>query len=79
MRCCKNCKWYVLDERIKDEKGKHVCYGHYLISTPFLYVGSLGEKNRCKFFEKKEQNLSHEEIRNEWLSKGIIFRKSMDI
>lgn len=79
MRCCKNCKWYVLDERINDEKGKHVCYGHYLINTPFLYVGSLSEKNRCKFFKKKEQNLSHEEIRNEWLNKGIIFRKSTDI
>lgn len=79
MRCCENCKWHFLDKRIKDEKGKHVCFGHYLIVTPFLCVVSLNKENQCEFFEKKQQNMSYEELRDEWRSRGLFFRKSMDI
>ena len=55
MKCCKDCQWYFLDGRIKDEKGKHVCYGHYLICTPFIYVNSLSEDNQCDFFENRKR------------------------
>lgn len=79
MECCKECQWYFLDERIKDEKGKHVCYGHYLICTPFLYAGSLNEENQCKFFENRKRNMSQKELRDEWKSRGISFRESMDM
>lgn len=79
MKCCKDCQWYFLDGRIKDEKGKHVCYGHYLICTPFIYVNSLSEDNQCDFFENRKRNMSHKELEDEWRSRGIIFRKSMDI
>lgn len=74
MRCCENCKWYILDERINDEKGKHVCYGHFFISTPFLYVDSVGEKNQCNLFEEKQKNMSKDELEYEWWNNKKNFR-----
>lgn len=79
MKCCKECQWYFTDERIKDEKGKHVCYGHYLICTPFLYVDSLDAENQCESFENKKRNMSQEELLDEWRNRGIFFRKHMRI
>ena len=78
MGCCKDCKWYFFDEQIKDEKGKHVCYGHYLICTPFVCVDSLDEENQCEFFENRQRSMPHKELKDEWRGRGIIFRKSMD-
>lgn len=79
MRCCQTCKWYFLDKRIKDEKGKHVCFGHYLIITPFLCVDSLNEENQCDFFEKKQKDMSYKELRDEWINRGCELRKFVDI
>lgn len=79
MKCCKDCQWYFLDERIKDEKGKHVCYGHFLVSTPFLYADSIEEENQCDSFKKKQQDMTKDELFNEWWNGKLEFDESTEI
>lgn len=79
MGCCKDCKWYFPDEQIKDEKGKHVCYGHFLVSTPFLYEDSIEAENQCDYFKKKQQDMTKDELFNEWRNGKIEFDESTEI
>lgn len=71
---CQNCKWYNLREEIQDERGKHECYGHSLICTPFCIGYEIDKENDCEKFEIRG-NETLEEIITQWRMRGFPFRR----
>lgn len=78
IKCCQNCKYYNLREEIKDERGKHECYGYSMICSPICLGYEIEKENNCQKFKEKD-GTSAEEIEKEWWSKPFMEDKSTDL
>lgn len=76
IRNCGNCKWYRLNEDVKDEIGKHECYAYSLICSPLCLGYEL--ESGCDKFEQKG-NETEEEIRREWRKRMFRTDKSTEL
>lgn len=75
---CQNCKYHNINEKIKDERGKHECYGHSLICTPFRIGYDIDKENDCKKFEISG-NETLEEIKKQWWMRGSFFERDESV
>lgn len=72
---CQNCKYHNIRERIKNEYGKHECWGHSLICAPIIFGYEVDKENDCgKFKEKNGTKL--EDIEKEWHENPFMPDKS---
>lgn len=75
---CDNCRFYNLNKKVPDERGKHECYGYSLLSCPIVLGYEIDKENNCEKFKEKD-GTSIRKIKKEWYSRPFIDDKSMDI
>lgn len=72
---CQNCKYHNIREYIKNEYGKHECWGRSLICAPIVFGYEADEENDCEKFKEKD-GTKLEDIEKEWHENPFMPDKS---